>query len=46
RREIAVTFRQLFDQLPDLEIAGEPARLRSSFVNGLKRLPARLTGTA
>lgn len=46
RREIAVTFRQLFDQLPDLEVAGEPARLRSSFVNGLKRLPARLTGAA
>jgi len=44
RREIAVTFRQLFEQLPDLEIAGEPARLRSSFVNGLKRLPARLPG--
>src|SRR5829696_4821523 len=44
RREIAVTFRQLFQQLPDLEVAGEPARLRSSFVNGLKRLPARLTG--
>ncbi|MGY1805701.1 cytochrome P450 [Blastococcus sp. SYSU D00922] len=46
RREIAVTFRQLFEQLPDLEVAGEPARLRSSFVNGLKRLPARLTGVA
>ena len=46
RREIAVTFRQLFDLLPDLEVAGEPARLRSSFVNGLKRLPARLTGVA
>ena len=44
RREIAVTFRQLFEQLPDLEVVGEPARLRSSFVNGLKRLPARLTG--
>ena len=44
RRELAVTFRQLFEQLPDLEIAGEPARLRSSFVNGLKRLPARLSG--
>jgi methyl-branched lipid omega-hydroxylase len=44
RREIAVTFRQLFEQLPDLEVTGEPARLRSSFVNGLKRLPARLTG--
>jgi cytochrome P450 len=42
RREIAVTFRQLFTQLPDLEVAGEPDRLRSSFVNGIKRLPARL----
>ena len=39
-----MTFRPLFEQLPDLEVAGEPARLRSSFVNGLKRLPARLTG--
>ena len=44
RRELAVTFRRLFEHLPDLEITGEPARLRSSFVNGLKRLPARLTG--
>ncbi|MCU1670412.1 MAG: cyp [Blastococcus sp.] len=44
RREIAVTFRALFEQLPDLEVAGEPDRLRSSFVNGIKRLPARLTG--
>jgi cytochrome P450 len=44
RREIAVTFRALFDQLPDLEVTGEPDRLRSSFVNGLKRLPGRLAG--
>jgi cytochrome P450 len=44
RREIAVTFRALFDQLPDLEVTGPPDRLRSSFVNGVKRLPARLTG--
>jgi cytochrome P450 len=44
RREIAVTFEELFRQLPDLEVIGEPDRLRSSFVNGLKRLPARLTG--
>ncbi|MGY1706801.1 cytochrome P450 [Geodermatophilus sp. SYSU D00697] len=46
RREIAVTFRALFDQLPDLEVAGPPDRLRSSFVNGVKRLPARLSGSA
>ena len=38
------TVTPLFDQLPDLEVAGEPDRLRSSFVNGLKRLPGRLTG--
>ena len=44
RREIAVTFRPLFDRLPDLEVCGEPVRLRSSFVNGIKHLPARLTG--
>jgi cytochrome P450 len=44
RRELQVTFRALFDQLPDLEVTGPPDRLRSSFVNGLKHLPARLTG--
>ncbi len=44
RRELAVTFRALFDQVPDLEVTGEPDRLRSSFVNGIKRLPARLGG--
>jgi cytochrome P450 len=46
RRELAVTFRKIFEQLPDLEITGPPSRLRSSFVNGLKRLPARLGGVA
>jgi cytochrome P450 len=44
RREIAVTFQALFERLPDLQVTGEPDRLRSSFVNGIKRLPARLTG--
>jgi cytochrome P450 len=44
RREIGVAFNTLFDKLPDLEVCGEPERLRNSFVNGLKRLPARLTG--
>nr|WP_243850835.1 cytochrome P450 [Modestobacter marinus] len=43
RREIGVAFRAFADQLPDLEVVGPPARLESSFVNGLKRLPARLT---
>jgi methyl-branched lipid omega-hydroxylase len=44
RREIGVAFQAFARELPDLEVCGEPARLQSSFVNGLKRLPARLTG--
>ena len=42
RREITVAFRKLFEQMPDLRVAGEPDRLRSSFINGIKRLPVRL----
>ena len=44
RREIAVAFEAIFRHLPDLEVIGEPDRLRSSFVNGIKRLPVRLIG--
>jgi cytochrome P450 len=44
RREIGVAFRKMFEQMPDLEVAGEPDRLLSSFVHGIKRLPVRLTG--
>ena len=42
RREVGVALRAFLDHLPDLEVTGPPARLESSFVNGLKRLPARL----
>ncbi|MEO9221440.1 MAG: cytochrome P450 [Mycobacteriaceae bacterium] len=44
RREIAVVFRALFEQLPDLQVLGEPDRLRSSFINGIKSLPVGLGG--
>jgi methyl-branched lipid omega-hydroxylase len=43
RREIEIAFRRIFERLPDLEVAGEPDRLQSSFINGIKRLPVRLT---
>jgi cytochrome P450 len=39
RREITVMFRELFDRLPDLQITGEPARLASFFIHGIKRMP-------
>ncbi len=43
RREIGIMFRELFRRLPDLEISGEPAQLRSMFINGIKRLPVSFT---
>ncbi|GAA4787888.1 cytochrome P450 [Actinomycetospora chlora] len=45
RREIAVVFRELFAGMPDLRVIGEPDRLRSIFVNGIKHLPVALEGT-
>jgi cytochrome P450 len=43
RREIIIMFRELFRQLPDLEIEGEPDRLVSNFINGIKHMPCRFT---
>lgn len=43
RREIALMFRELYARLPDLELAGPPVQLRSSFINGVKSLPISFT---
>lgn len=43
RREIAVMFTQLLTRLPDITVTGEPDRLRSAFINGIKRMPATFT---
>ncbi|MGH3390499.1 MAG: cytochrome P450 [Actinomadura sp.] len=41
RREITVMFRELFRTAPDIR-AGEPDRLLSNFINGIKHLPYEL----
>jgi cytochrome P450 len=41
RREIDVMMRHLLVRLPDIEASGEPDRLRSNFINGIKHLPCR-----
>lgn len=49
RRELSVVFRQLFDRLPDLEVAGDPVPLQAMgipLVGGIKHLPVRFTPTA
>jgi cytochrome P450 len=43
RQEINVMFRQLFARLPDIAASGEPDRLRSSFINGIKHLDCTFT---
>ncbi len=43
RREILVMFRELYRRLPDIEASGEPDRLRSAFINGIKHLPCTFT---
>ncbi len=43
RREIKVMFEQILTRLPDLRITGEPERLRSNFIHGIKRMPCAYT---
>jgi cytochrome P450 len=46
RREISVMYRELLRRLPDIHATGEPDLLRSSFINGIKHLPASFTPTS
>jgi methyl-branched lipid omega-hydroxylase len=42
RREITVMLRELLQRVPGIRAAGEPDRLLSSFINGIKHLPCEL----
>jgi methyl-branched lipid omega-hydroxylase len=43
RREITVMLRELLGRIPDVSAAGPPARLLSSFINGIKHLPCEFS---
>jgi methyl-branched lipid omega-hydroxylase len=43
RREITAMFRELFRRMPDIRVAGEPERLRSNFINGIRHMRAEWT---
>lgn len=43
RRELTVMLRELYTRLPDLHVVGEPDRLQSDFLNGIKRLHVEFT---
>jgi methyl-branched lipid omega-hydroxylase len=42
RREITAVLRELLTRVPAIHAAGEPDRLLSSFINGIKHLPCEL----
>jgi cytochrome P450 len=42
RREITMMLRELLQRVPGIRAAGEPDRLLSSFINGIKHLPCEL----
>ena len=42
RLEMRILFETLLDRIETVELAGEPARSRSTFVGGLKALPLRI----
>jgi cholest-4-en-3-one 26-monooxygenase len=44
RMEMKLLFSELTSRAPHIEKLGEPERLRSNFINGIKHLPVRLTG--
>jgi len=46
RLEMRIMFEELFRRLPDLELAGPVARLRSNFINGIKSMPVRFSPEA
>jgi cytochrome P450 len=42
KREMRVMFEELFARYPRIELSGKPERLRSNFINGIKRMPVTL----
>jgi cholest-4-en-3-one 26-monooxygenase len=44
--EMRIMFEELFRRIPDLELAGPIARLRSNFITGIKSMPVRFTPEA
>ncbi|TMD91915.1 MAG: cytochrome P450 [Chloroflexi bacterium] len=43
RTQTRALLTELFTRLPDIEVSGPPERMRSSFMNAIKHLPARFT---
>lgn len=43
RLEVRILFEELLERISNIEVIGEPDRLRSNFISGVKHLPVRMT---
>ncbi len=43
RMELKLIFQEIAHRMPDMQLTGEPARLRSNFIGGIKHMPVRWT---
>ena len=43
RREVTVMFRELFRRMPDVHVLGEPKKLQSNFIHGIKEMRCEFT---
>jgi cytochrome P450 len=43
RREVTVMFRELFKHMPDIQVQGEPRKLQSNFIHGIKKMQCEFT---
>ena len=43
RAELRLIFKEVVTRMPDMQLAGEPSRLRSNFIGGIKHLPVSWT---
>ena len=46
RLEIRLMFEELLPRISDIQVAGEVKRIRSNFVNGIKKFPVKITAAA
>ena len=43
RSELRLIFHELVTRIPDMSLAGDPQRLRSNFIGGIKHMPVTFT---
>ena len=43
RTELRLIFLELANRLPDMQLAGDPDRLLSNFIGGIKHMPVKWT---